>query len=189
MDSNILGVLELMTSLLLVVFAVCALAFILYIARGSSPKARTSEEFSRLLTKVDVESFTTLIDSADTEFLRRSLSPQAFKRVQRARVQAAILYLQTVASNCAILLHMAEASRTSADPSIVSAANELIKDAVQLRVYALTAIPSLYLLLLFPNRKTSQMSVAERYRRVGTTVVRFVSLSSPATTSAFAAAL
>lgn len=178
-----------MTSLLLVIFSLSALVFIIYVAQGSSPSASTAEEFTRLLKHVDVEGFRNLMDPAETAFLRRSLSPEAFRYVQRKRLRAAICYLRTVADNCAILLHMAGPSRSNTDPQISIAAAELARSAVQLRLYALLTTSKLFFAILFPMFSSGRVLLADRYQGFAARVLHFISLSAPAQTNSFSNAL
>jgi hypothetical protein len=58
----------------------------------------------------------------------------------------------------AILLPLADAGRCGPDPATAEAAEKLVDNAVRLRLYAIQAIPRLYLRMILPG---TRVDVAE----------------------------
>jgi hypothetical protein len=123
------------------------------------------------LCSVDLRAFRNLTDPEEEEYLRRSLPPEEFRRIQRERLRATMDYIKGAASNAAVLMRFAEAARHSPDPATAQAAARLVDNAIRLRTYAFQAIPRLYLAMIFPGRRISPAAVAESYELMTRQVV------------------
>jgi len=157
------------TSFTIAALAVAILLFILVLARVRSHAVLGNP--SQQIRPVDVEAFRNLIDPAEEEFLRSRLPPADFRRIQRERLGAAREYIAGAARNAAILLQLAEPARHSPDPEVARSAQKLIDAATRLRLYAFQAKARIYLAMLFPNRRTSPLRVAESYEQMTHQVV------------------
>src|SRR5512133_3923957 len=123
-----------MISLLLILGAVCAVLFTIYAARGTSPNIQEPHQLQGLTTSIDIDAFRNLVSRAEEDYLRRNLPPAEFRRIQRARLLAALAYVRTAAHNAAILLRLAETGRRSSDPLVATSAAELAESALQVRL-------------------------------------------------------
>jgi len=128
---------------------------------------------------VDVEAFRNLVDPGEEEFLRANLAPAEFRKIQRERLRAAVEYISCAAQNAAILLRVADAGRRSPDPATAEAAEKLVGNAIRLRLYALHAIPRLYLGMILPGSRISPVRIAESYEQMTRLVVLLGCLQYP----------
>jgi hypothetical protein len=140
-----------------------SLFLILYLARGLRPKGGNLDELAAQLRPVDVDAFRNLIDERELEYLRSHLPLREFRSIHWERMLAAVEYVWCATRNTSILISLAEASRQSADPMVMAAADKLIENAQRLRLYALQAIPRLYVSMLFPGASLMPNSIAETY--------------------------
>lgn len=152
-------------SIILAILALCV-PIVIRLTRG-----RTTLPQIEQLRSVDLRAFRNLMDPEEEQYLRRSLPPADFRRIQRERLRAAVEYIKCAASNAAVLMHFAESARRSPDPATAQAAIKLIDNAIRLRTYAFQAIPKLYLAMVFPGRRISPAPVAESYELMTRQVV------------------
>jgi hypothetical protein len=174
-------------TLLLVVVALLALGFLIRLAKGHASSSEVLENPAGHIRAVDIAAFRNLIDPDEEEFLRANLAPAEFRGIQRERLRAAVEYVSCAAQNAAILLRLADAGRHSPDPATAEAAQKLVDNALLLRLYALHAIPRLYLGMIFPGSRISPVRIAERYEQMARLVVLLGCLQYP--TRGVAAAL
>ena len=92
-------------TIILVLVALLALLSLLWLARGRS-LAAALEHPAEHIRAVDVDAFRNLVDPDEEEFLRTSLPPAEFRRIQRERLRAAVEYVSCAAQNAAILLRL-----------------------------------------------------------------------------------
>ena len=153
-------------SIVLVLFSALVLLLLVRLARGQYIAMRIGESPADQLRPVDLEAFRNLIDRTEEEYLRSRLPAEDFRKVQRERIRAAIDYIGCTARNAAVLLSLAEAARHSSDPEVAAMAVKLIDNAIRLRLYALQAIPKLYISLFLPLGHFSHAAVADRYEQM-----------------------
>ena len=165
-------------TIILVLVALLALLSLLWLARGRS-LAAALEHPAEHIRAVDVDAFRNLVDPDEEEFLRTSLPPAEFRRIQRERLRAAVEYVSCAAQNAAILLRLADAGRRSSDPATAQAAEKLVDNAIRIRLYASLAIPRLYLGLILPGAHISPVRVAESYEQMTRLVVLLGCLQYP----------
>ena len=166
-------------TLILVVFAFLALGLLIRLTKGRPLTAEVLESPAEHIRAVDVEAFRNLIDPDEEEFLRTNLAPVEFRKIQRERLRAAVEYVSCAAQNAAILLRLADAGRSSSDPATAEAAQKLVDNALRLRLYALHAIPRLYLGMILPGSRISPVRIAERYEQMARLVVLLGCLQYP----------
>ena len=167
------------TTTIVVLVALLALSCLLWFARSQASVSKALENPAEHIRGVDVEAFRNLIDPDEEEFLRTSLPPGEFRRIQRERLRAAVEYVSCAAHNAAILLRVADAGRRSSDPATAEAAQALVDNALRLRLYALHAVPRLYLGMIFPGSRISPAGIAESYEQMTRLVVRLGCLQYP----------
>jgi hypothetical protein len=88
-------------------------------------------------------------------------------------------YVSCAAQNAAVLLRLADAGRRSSDPATAEAAEKLVQNALRLRLYALQAIPRLYLGMVLPGARITAVGIAERYEQMTRLVVLLGCLQYP----------
>jgi len=156
-----------------------ALVFSVRLTEGLALSTNVLEEPAEHIRAVDVEAFRNLIDPGEEEYLRTNLSPAEFRRIQRERLRAAVEYVSCAAHNAAILLRLADAGRRSSNPATAEAAQKLVDNALRLRLYALHAIPRLYLGMILPGSRISPVRVVDRYEQMTRLVVLLGCLQYP----------
>lgn len=170
-----------MTAVILVLFfSVIAVVFLVRTARGRRTPITRIEELPGHTTPVDLEAFRNLMSTRDEAFLRANLSPREYRRVQRLRLQASVEYVRRAIENAAVLLRVGEAARRSADPEITSAAQQLVANAVMLRLMGFAVLMELRSRMLLPGARLSVASLISRYEKVVERVALLGRLQSPA---------
>ena len=167
------------TTFILVALAMLAVGFSVWLTKGRAITAQVLENPADHIRAVDVEAFRNLVDPDEEEFLRTNLPTIEFRRIQRERLRAAVEYVSCAAQNASILLHLADAGRRSSDPATAEAAEKLVNNAIRLRLYALHAIPRLYIGMLLPGARISPVRIAERYEQMTRLVVLLGCLQYP----------
>ena len=152
-------------TLALVILALCALLFLISLAKGRIFHSRHSDSRPQV-RPVDIQAFRNLIDSDEEEFLRRNLPPADFRAVQRQRLLAAVEYIRLAAHNAGVLVRVGESARRSSDPSVAQAGERLVDTAIRLRLYAFQALVKLYVAILLPGARVSAAGLAENYERM-----------------------
>jgi hypothetical protein len=166
-------------TLILVAISFLALGLLIRLTKGRPLTVGVLENPADHIRAVDIEAFRNLIDPDEEEFLRANLTPSEFRSIQRERLRAAVEYVSCAAQNAAILLRLADAGRHSPDPATAEAAQKLADNALRLRLYALHAIPRLYLGMIFPGSRISPVRIAERYEQMARLVVLLGCLQYP----------
>jgi hypothetical protein len=164
---------------ILVLVALLALSCLLWLASAHASASKALENPAEHIRAVDVEAFRNLVNPDEEEFLRASLPAAEFRKIQRERLRAAVEYVSCAAQNAAILLRLADAGRRSSDPATAEAAQKLVDNALRLRLYALHAIPRLYLGMIFPGSRISPVRIAESYEQMTRLVVLLGCLQYP----------
>src|ERR1700674_4160960 len=166
-------------TIIVVVVALAALLLLVTLAMGQASSSKLLENPTEHIRAVDVEAFRNLVDPDEEEFLRTNLPPAEFRRLQRERLRAAVEYVSCAAHNAAILLRLADAGRRSSDPPTAEAAQKLVDNALRLRLYALHAIPRLYLGMILRGSRISPVRIAESYEQMTRLVVLLGCLQYP----------
>jgi hypothetical protein len=166
-------------ALIIALTALLALLFLVRLTRGRTLNLNVLENPAEHLRSVDVEAFRNLVDPGEEQFLRANLAPAEFRKIQRERLRAAVEYVSCAAQNAGVLLRLADAGRRSSDPATAEAAEKLVNNALRLRLYALHAIPRLYLGMIFPGARISPVGIAESYEQMTRLVVLLGCLQYP----------
>ena len=152
-------------TLLLILFALAALVF--FVFRGFGPSHPPDQiELTKDIREVDVEAFRNLMDPEEEEFLRVHLPAPEFRTIQRQRLRAALDYLTAVSHNAALLLHLGQSARRSADARIALAGQQLVDNALRLRLYSALAICKLCVRIGFPAAVLQPSGIVERYQHM-----------------------
>lgn len=164
----------------LLIFAIGLL--LLFLLRAVRRHAAITDlaDLERRIVLVDLAAFRNLLDPSEEEHLRSLLSPRDFRRVQRMRVSAAIEYVRGVSHNAAVLLQAGELARSSTDPQTAAAAQELVNNAIRLRMYTALVVGKLYLQLLAPSGAISAGTVVDRYEDLAAAITNLARRQRPA---------
>ena len=168
-----------MITAVLVVSALAMLAFLLRAVRGQQITVRTLEDLAGQTRPVDLEAFQNLVSEEEQEFLRANLPAAEFRSVQRERQRAAIEYIQRTAHNAAILLRLGEAARRSTDAKVAEAGQQLVDNALRLRVYAMLAVGKLYAGMAFPSARLSAGTLVESYEHLSDLAKNLAFIQNP----------
>lgn len=150
-------------ALAFVFIAVAALLLIIYLSAARKARNGDLDGLAAQLRPIDVNAFRNLIDESEESFLRERLPAREFRSIHRERMLAAAEYVRGAARNAGILVRLAEAAAGDEDPSVATAAQNLLESALQLRLYAFQTLPRLYLSILLPHIGHTPRSLAETY--------------------------
>lgn len=162
-----------------VVLSAVALLVLFLLIRRHLFGGQTVDNLASALRPIDIDAFRNLVDNREQEFLREHLPPREFRRVHRERMRAAVEYVCAAAQNAGRLVQLAQAAQESADPAISSAAENLLANAIQLRLYAFRTIPRLYVSMMFPGTMQASKRFAEDYDVVKRQMIVLACLQSP----------
>ena len=166
-------------SLFFAVVGVLALIAILYLARTRTTSGGNLDELAAQLRPVDVRAFRNLMSASEEEFLRENLPFREFRVIHRERMLAATDYVRCASHNAGVLIRLGEAARLSSEPEVAAAAEKLLDNALRLRLYALQAIPRLYLAIVLPGIARTPQPVADTYDTITRQVVMLGCLQYP----------
>lgn len=151
------------TALMSVIAGIIALLAVFYLYRKAGPDVHNHDKYAAQLRSIDVEAFRNLVDKSEQEFLRQSLPWRDYRLVHCERMLAAAEYIRAAFRNAGILIYLAEGAIADSDPTIAAAANNLRENATRVRLYALRAVPQLYISIAFPGIRYAPQFLAERY--------------------------
>lgn len=176
---------------MLFVFALCLLgvAALFVAARGHALSVADIQELPLRTQPVDLAAFRNLMSARDERFLRENLPAREYRRVQRIRLRAAREYVLRLTDNAAVLIRLGEASRHSPDEAVARAAQQLVGNAVTVRLLALAVQAELWSRVLVPGSGLSVASLIRRYETVTERVTLLGRLQAPATVTQISAAL
>lgn len=163
----------------LVVIAVLALIFLFGITVSRSRQLSRVTPASRLQS-IDIAAFRNLVDPAEDEYLRRRLPSGEFRTVQRKRLWATAAYIQAAARNATVLVQIGQRALTASDPNTVSAARQLVDNALLLRRNATFALFRIYVALAWPNSGLAAQPVLHGYERLSGSAMLLGRLQNPA---------
>jgi hypothetical protein len=139
------------STLIILIGAVLSLFLVWEILRSGMPEIRSLDDWERKKHEVDVVALRILLEPSEERFLRESLSPVHFRRLQRARCRVTLRILQLVEDNAAMLIKLGHLARVGANPALAKEADELISRALRLRVNLLLVQAYLWLKWFFPG--------------------------------------
>ena len=178
-----------MVGILVLLFCLAAIAFLVRTARGSSFAISRVEELPEYTTPLDLEAFRNLMSEREEEFLRENLPAQVYRRVQRLRLRAGVEYVRRATENAAVLLRLGESARRSPDPEVARAAQQLVSNAVMLRLMGFATLLQLRSRMILPGSQLSVSNLISRYERVVERVALLGRLQAPAAVTQISRAL
>lgn len=153
------------TFVLLSTAALALLFFLLFVAvRGNSWV--TFHTPPAALRPVDLIAFRNLMDPEEEAYLRQNLSPGQFKLIQRERLRAAFDYVHVVAQNAAMLIRLGELARRSEDALVAQAGQELLDNALRLRVTTLLVQARIFARIAVPRAHIPYSGITDSYENL-----------------------
>jgi hypothetical protein len=145
--------------MMLFIVAVIALALVvLALALARREPAGSVQDLSSGLKDVDIQAFRRLIDENEIAYLRHSVPPETFRRLQRKRARVAWRYLDCISQNASLLTR----ASSVAGVQNAEAAAELEREALQVRWLVLRARIAVALWFVAPG-VTIRPSLSGRY--------------------------
>jgi hypothetical protein len=151
------------STFIILALALSSLVLVWTILRPGLPEIRSLDDWEAKKHAVDLEVFRMLLDPAEEEFLRTSLSPFEFRLFQRRRLGLALRALELVGKNAAMLMKLGQLAKVSANPALMKEGGDLIHGALRLRVNLLFVQPYLCLKWVFPGGTLSVPAPEMRY--------------------------
>jgi hypothetical protein len=171
------------------IYVIAALSVLLLFAVGvgcirlmrtQGPGVSTLDELATCTRAVDMAALHNLVDSAETQYLQRSMPPAAFRIVQRERTLAAAEYVRNIAHNAALLIRLGQLAQSNPDPQLAQAAHAMVEKALHVRLVATFVIAKLYVSSFLPALPFSPEAVVRDYRGLTESAVLFTRLQRPA---------
>ncbi len=162
-----------MVSTLAILFASGLSLFLVWaVLRPGLPAITSLEDWEAKRHNVDPEVFRILLDPSEEKYLQRALPPREFRVFQRKRLALALLTLDLVGRNAAMLMKLGQLARMEGNPKLAREAEELIHGALRLRVNLSLVQPCLWLKWLFPGWTLSLPAVEMPYEELLTYLSR-----------------
>jgi hypothetical protein len=132
------------------VAALVVLLVFFYGVRKYRRQLRSMEDFRARWKAVDIEAFANIIDPSEERFLRESLSPKDFRRLQRERLHVAGEYLSRVGQNAQLMIQAGQIIERHNSGVEAERARAHVRDAMRLRGLVFRAQCSLAVQKAFP---------------------------------------
>lgn len=174
---------------ILTLCAICAVVFFLYLVRGEQARVRNMGELIAKSRPVDLAAFRNLVSREEEDFLRSCLSPSEFKSVQRARMRAALDYVNRTSYNATLLLQIARMTRNAPLPETAKAAQRLADNALKMRMFSMFAICLIYTRIVAPDLRLRPIAIVDRYEGLRDSMSGLLRVHVPASVSRVDAAL
>ncbi len=172
-----------------VVVAIALAVLLLHVFGQRRMTLRGVDDIPSYTRPVHMPALLNLLDESQQQFLRERLPGDEFNALQRKRIRALIKYIDRIAGNAAVLQRVGDLARQSADPRVVSAAEELATLALQTRIYASLARLQLFASLVFVHRLWPVRVAIRKYITVVEKTERFVRFQRPQRVQAISAHL
>ena len=156
-----------MVSTLAILFASGLSLFLVWaVLRPGLPAITSLEDWEAKRHNVHPEVFRILLDPSEEKYLQRALPPREFRVLQRKRLALALLTLDLVGRNAAMLMKLGQLAKMEGNPELAREAEELIHGALRLRVNLSLVQPCLWLKWLFPGWSLSLPAVEMPYEEL-----------------------
>lgn len=146
--------------------SVLSLFLVWAVLRPGLSAIHSLEDWEAKRHRVDPEVFRILLDPLEEKYLQRALGPREFRLFQRRRLALALLTLDLVGKNAAMLMKLGQLARMEGNPRLAGEVEELIHGALRLRVNLSLIQPCLWLKWLFPGWTVSLPAVEMPYEEL-----------------------
>lgn len=167
-------------AIILAIAALFAAGFLFWASRREQIEVSGLDDLASSARPVDMGAFRNLVDADETEFLRRRLSAPEFRQVQRARSLAAAEYVKNISHNARVLIRLGQSARDARDAELRQAAAEMVRSALEVRMFAMRILVFLYIGSVFPGFGSSQNEILQGYRELTSRATLFARLQRPA---------
>lgn len=151
----------------LIILGLVASVFLLFLILQVWWRSRGNElALAAQLTPVDLEAFENLTDPEEESYLRHNLSPAEFRSVQRIRIRVAKMYIAAISKNASALAFVGQSARAHSDPEIAATGQNLVQQAIRLKVWCVLSATRLNAALAFPTVLSPSSAIASRYLAV-----------------------
>jgi hypothetical protein len=165
---------------LAIVLIIAAVLGLIFLVRVTLLGAGQKSGGNQRLQLIDLDAFRNLVDSSETEYLRRRLPASEFRQVQRARLRAMASYVQAAGQNATALIKIGQSALTATDPQTSQAARELVDNAALLRRNVTFALFRIYVGLAWPNAGLAADPILHDYERLNGSAMLLGRLQNPA---------
>jgi hypothetical protein len=124
---------------------------------------RTANDVVDFLLPVDMDKVEGLLDPEAEGVLKRQLSRDEFRQLQRKRIHLYLSFVKRMAHNASVLIDWANREAEGDDERMIQLAQELQQGAVEVRLYSLMTILKLRLWLLLRVDSWKLMPVPSLY--------------------------
>ena len=130
---------------------------------------RTIDDVTDYLLPVDFEKAESLLDPQTEAILRKELSPEEFRALQRKRIHHYLALVQRMAHNAAVLIEWANREARTATGQKLEMVTKLQQVGVEVRLYSLLALIKLrfWLLIRVESWKILPAPSLDDMRQVG----------------------
>jgi len=130
---------------------------------------RTIDDVTDYLLPVDFEKAESLLDPQTEAILRKELSPEEFRALQRKRIHHYLALVQRMAHNAAVLIEWANLEARTATGQKLEMVTKLQQVGVEVRLYSLLALIKLrfWLLIRVESWKILPAPSLDDMRQVG----------------------
>ncbi len=136
------------------VFVLIALLLLLSFAYLATRRTRGLQDVDSALTAIrslDIEAFRNLMDPQEVAFLQAKLPASEFRRIQRERTEAALVYVKALSQVSLQFARFGGVAQRNPDPVIAASGKQIANSATYLRLRALDARLLLTLSATFPS--------------------------------------
>lgn len=145
------------------------------------------EDLEGKMEEVDLIAFRNLIDRGETRWLRETLAPETYRKIQRLRIRAAIAYVESVYHNAGLTIRLAQQLISNPDERVKEQARQIQELSIRTRLYAIESLLKLAISLVLPGAAFSIQELAVSYVEVAERIESLCSLTAPLYTSRIAA--
>jgi len=136
---------------LYVAVAIALATLFVYVAARRKRDPVGADNARALISSLDMQAFRNLVDPEEESFLRSNLAADEFRTIKRERAWAALAYVRILFRMAPEFTHLGNALQSSSDPRLVDLGRQMVRSAVNLRLYALEASTRLLVVAIFPR--------------------------------------
>jgi hypothetical protein len=153
-------------------------AFVIrHVARGSAARLNGAGDLEGRTQAIDLLAFRNLMDPAQEEFLRGSVSAREYRHLKRLRDGVAVSYVTAVFHNAAILIRLGEALQR--EPATAEEGARIVQLALKNRISAAFLLAKLAAGWLYPAGDFSTDILASDYSQLTESIGRILRRTMP----------
>lgn len=153
-------------NMFVITLAWIALLIVIYVVIRRYAGPSSVDDALAEINPVDVEAFENLFAEDDLAFLRATLGPRDFRRIQRMRVAAALQYLRRVAHNASVLARVAHVAEDSGEAAAAASGRHLAQVATSVQFQSMQLMLRLCVLWAIPGSTVPSFSALDAYQQL-----------------------